>query len=308
MDSIHGIKIAKDSSFAMLLAAQRRNWPLWYMELSDLYLSGGQARARMRPLQVMDDRDRWYELGGAIDRPLSDIPVLMMRKDPPVDADYLNATFVLELAERAGSLVVNRPQALRDANEKIAATWFPELIPPTLVSSQRDHFIAFHEQHGDMVLKPLDGMGGRSIFRVKPGDINRNVIIETLTRHGSRLAMAQRFIPEIRAGDKRILVVDGEPVPYALARIPAAGESRGNLAVGGEARGVALSARDREIVDRVAPELVARGVLFAGLDVIGDYLTEVNITSPTCIRELDALYNLDIAGMLLDRISTRLAG
>jgi glutathione synthase len=230
-----------------------------------------------------------------------------MRKDPPFDMEYVYTTYLLEQAAARGSLIVNRPGALRDANEKLYTAWFPEVCSPTLVSRSHEEFIGFVDAHRDVVMKPLAGMGGASVFRVRADDPNRNVIIETLTDHGSRYTMAQRFIPEIRDGDKRIIVIDGEPVPYALARIPAAGENRGNLAAGGSGVGVALSDRDRQIVETVAPRLREQGIIFAGLDVIGDYLTEVNVTSPTCIRELDQLYGLNISATLMDCIEQKLA-
>jgi len=307
MDPIAGIKIHKDSTFAMLLEGQRRGWSLWYMEQLDLGLRDGRCIARMRPLEVRDDPAGWFTLGEPQVQPLDTLDVILMRKDPPFDMEYVYATYLLEQAEARGSLVVNRPGALRDANEKLFTAWFPEICPPTLVGRRHADFIDFTATHGDVILKPLGGMGGASIFRVRAGDPNTNVIIETLTEHGTRYTMAQRFIPEIRDGDKRIIVIDGEPVPYALARIPAAGETRGNLAVGGRGVGVALSDKDREIVETVAPRLREAGILFAGLDVIGDYLTEVNVTSPTCIRELDQLYGLNISAILMDCIEQKLA-
>ncbi len=307
MDPIGGIQVKKDSTLAMLLAAQARGWTLRYLEQADLYTRDGEPRAALRPLAVRDDPADWFELGPAEDRPLADCDVLLMRKDPPFDMEYIYTTYQLELAEQAGLLVVNRPRALRDANEKLFTAWFPDCTPPTLVSRDPARLRRFLEEQGDVVLKPLDGMGGASIFRLCRGDPNISVVLETLTDHGRRSAMAQRYLPEIRAGDKRILLVDGTPVPYALARIPAPGETRGNLAAGGRGEGVPLGARDREICARVGPELKARGILFAGLDVIGDALTEINVTSPTCIRELDALYGLDIAGQLMDAIARRLA-
>jgi glutathione synthase len=302
MDPIATIKPYKDSTLAMLLAAQARGWPLWYMELPDLHLAGDRCRARMRALEVRDDRRDWFRLGEAREAAVDELAVVLMRKDPPVDMEYVHATQLLELAERRGCLVVNRPAALRDLNEKLATAWFPECCVPTLVSADMARLAEFLAAQGDGIVKPLDAMGGASVFRVRAGDPNRSVILETLTDHGRRYAMAQRFIPEISAGDKRILLVDGEPVPYALARIPQPGETRGNLAAGGTGVGVALSERDRWIAARVGPVLRERGVLFAGIDVIGDYLTEVNITSPTCIRELDAQFGLDIAGDLIERI------
>jgi len=306
MDPIANIKRHKDSSFAMLLEGQRRGWPLWYMELPDLFLRDGRCWARMRALQVLDDPDHWFELGETRCVPLDELDVVLMRKDPPFDMEYVYATYLLEQAEARGTLVVNRPRALRDANEKLYTAWFADCTPATLVSRQAGDFRAFLAEHDDIIVKPLGGMGGTSIFRIQAGDPNTGVIIETLTDNGSRYAMAQRFIPEIRDGDKRILVIDGEPVPYALARIPAAGENRGNLAAGGTGRGQPLSDSDREIVSAVAPRLREAGILFAGLDVIGDRLTEINVTSPTCIRELDAQFGLNIAGTLFDAIERRL--
>ena len=307
MDPIGSIRIAKDSSFAMLLAAQARGWPLFYLEIGDLFLRDGEAFGYGRALRVRDDPAGWFELGPRETRPLADLDVILMRKDPPVDLEYLYATHLLDLAERAGALVVNRPRALRDANEKLFAQWFPQCCPPTLVSSAMARLRGFLDEHGDVVLKPLHAMGGASVFRVRRDDPNRQVILETMTAHGTRQTMAQRFVPEIAEGDKRVLLVDGAPVDYALARIPAPGETRGNLAAGGRGEGVALDDRDRWICAQVGPELRARGLLFVGLDVIGSYLTEVNVTSPTCIRELDKLYGLDIAGTLMDAIERRLA-
>jgi len=307
MDPIGSIQVKKDSTLAMLLAARRRGWELFYMEQADLFLEANEARGRMRVLTVADDPADWYTLGEVQTRPLAGLDVILMRKDPPFDMDYIYSTYLLELAEQAGTLVVNRPQSLRDCNEKLFTARFPQCTPPTLVSSQAELLRGFLAEHGDIILKPLEGMGGAAIFRVREGDLNIGVIIETLTRHGQRLIMAQRFIPEIRAGDKRILLIDGEPVPRALARLPAAGEVRANLAVGGRGVGVELSARDRWICEQVAPALRERGLLFVGLDVIGDYLTEINVTSPTCIRELDAEFGLDIGGQLMDTIEQKLA-
>ncbi len=307
MDDIAHIKIHKDSSFALLLAAQKRGWELIYMELSDLFLRDGRAFARMREVQVQDDALHWFSLGEAVTEPLDHLPLILMRKDPPFNLEYIAATYVLEAAEARGSLVVNKPQSLRDANEKLYTAWFAHCCPPTLVTRRAEWLRDFLHEYGDIILKPLDGMGGASIFRVRSGDPNLNVIIETLTAHGERFIMAQKFIPEISAGDKRILLLDGEPVPYALARIPAPGETRGNLAAGGRGEGVPLSQRDLWICQQVAPTLRAKGLLFVGLDVIGDYLTEINVTSPTCIRELDAQFGLDIAGQLIAVLEQRLA-
>ncbi len=307
MDPIGSIKIAKDSTFAMLLAAQRRGWALWYMELADLCLLAGAAQAVMRPLQVTDDATGWFTLGAPERRPLGGLDAVLMRKDPPFDMEYVYATYLLELAAADGCLVVNDPRTLRDANEKVFTAHFPHCAPPLTVTRSAALLREFITAHGDAVLKPLDGMGGRSIFRVRDGDPNTGVIIETLTDHGGRFCMAQRFIPEISQGDRRVLLVDGEPVPYVLARIPSADDARGNLAAGARAEPNPINDRERWIAAQVGPELRARGVLFAGLDVIGDYLTEVNITSPTCIREIDRAYGTDIAGDLMTCIEARLS-
>ena len=308
MDPIAHINIKKDTSFAMLLAAQQRQWSLHYMEQGDLFLRDGRTFAQTRSLSVQDNTEHWFEFGAADITPLDTLDIILLRKDPPFDTEYLYTTQLLERAELAGVRVINKPQALRDCNEKLFATWFPQCTPPTLVTRNAHALRDFIAEHDDTIFKPLHGMGGASIFRLRSGDPNINVVIETLTQHGTHLIMAQRFIPEISAGDKRILMINGEPVPYALARIPAAGETRGNLAAGGRGEGVPLSARDRWICAEVGPELRARGLLFVGLDVIGDYLTEINVTSPTCVRELDALYGLDIAGMFLDVIEKQIAG
>ena len=307
MDSIANINIKKDSTFAMLLAAQSRGWELHYMELNDLSVRDGQALATTRRVTVKDDPQNWFSLDTTESIQLKDLGVLLMRKDPPFNMEYIYATYILELAEREGTLVVNKPQTLRDANEKLSTSWFPQCTVPTLVSRSRQQFLEFLNQQQDVILKPLDGMGGASIFRVQQGDVNTNVILEDLTRHETRFVMAQRYIPEIEEGDKRILLINGEPVPYALARIPAEGESRGNLAVGGSGVGVPLSERDHWICGEVSQTLVEKGLMFVGLDVIGDYLTEINITSPTCIRELDKLYSLDIAGQLMDEIQNKIS-
>ncbi|WP_394201359.1 glutathione synthase [Shewanella waksmanii] len=306
MDPISDINIKKDSSFAMLLAAQSRGYQLFYMEMGDLAMVNGQAKATMRPLSVIDNADNWYQLGESVDTPLSDLDVILMRKDPPFDTEFVYATYMLERAEEAGTLIVNKPQSLRDANEKLFTAWFAEFTPETIVTRDEKRIRDFYQAKGDIILKPLDGMGGSSIFRVKAKDPNLGVIIETLTQHGQQYAMAQAFIPDITAGDKRILVVDGEPVPYSLARIPQKGETRGNLAAGG--RGVAqpLSDSDWAIARAIGPELKKRGLIFVGLDVIGDKLTEINVTSPTCIKEIEAAYDVDITGMLMDAIETRI--
>ena len=306
MDPIQTIKIHKDSTFAMMLEIQRRGWELFYLEQRDIYLLHCCPYARVRPLRVRDDPSGWFTLGEGREIPLFALDAILMRKDPPFDMEYIYTTQLLELAQREGTLVVNRPQSLRDANEKLFTAWFPECRPPTLVSREAQRFVDFLEEQQEIVVKPLDGMGGASIFRITRDDPNRNVILETLTAHATRFAMAQRYLPEIRDGDKRILLVNGEAVPYALARLPKPGEFRGNLAAGGTGKGVPLSERDQFIVRRVGPVLRDKGILFAGLDVIGDYLTEINITSPTCIRELDSLYDLNISALLMDCIEEKL--
>lgn len=305
MDPIRAIKIAKDSTFAMLLEASRRGHALFYMEQGDLALRNGEAWARLRALTVKEDPASWFTLGEPEWRPLDEINIVLARKDPPVDEQFIYDTMVLERAQRAGTKVVNDPRSLRDCNEKLFALDFPQCIAPTLVSRDAGELRRFVAEHGEAVLKPLDGMGGRGIFRVKAGDSNLNSMLETLLDGARHFAIAQKYIPEITAGDKRILLIDGEPVPYALARIPQGDEFRGNLAAGGRGEGVPLSERDRWIAAQVAPELIRRGLRFVGLDVIGDYLTEINVTSPTCIRELDAQFGLNIAGLMFDAIEAR---
>lgn len=307
MDPISAITIKKDSSFAMLLAAQAKGWPVFYMEQKDLFLAQGVVSASVKRLSVFEDADHWYELSESSTIPLSDLDVILMRKDPPFDMEYIYSTYLLEQAQQAGVLIVNDPRSLRDANEKLFTAWFPECCPDTLVTRQSGLIRDFHQQHHDIILKPLDGMGGISIFRVKPDDPNLSVIIETLTELGQKSIMAQRYIPDIVNGDKRILMIDGEPIPYALARIPAAGETRGNLAAGGRAEGRLLTERDKWICQQVGPKLREKGLIFVGLDVIGDYLTEINVTSPTCIRELDSQFNLNIAADLMDTIERHLS-
>lgn len=305
MDRIGSITPAKDTTLALLLEAQRRGHRLYYVEQAGMTLAGSTVEVLARPLRVFDDAAHWHELDASQWQPLASMDVLLLRKDPPFDREYLYDTLLADLAEKEGVRVVNRPQALRDGNEKLFTLHFPQCCPPTLTSRDAGRLAGFVRDHGDAILKPLDGMGGAGIFRVHAEDPNLNVIIETLTDSGRNLAMAQRFLPEIAQGDKRILVIDGTPVPYALARIPQGSEFRGNLARGG--RGVAqpLSDRDRWIVDQVAPELRRRGLLFVGLDVIGDWLTEINVTSPTGVRELDAQCGLNIAGQLMDVLEAR---
>lgn len=307
MDPIGGIKPWKDTTLAMLLECQRRDWIIEYMEPADLYLRHGEPRARRRRLSVADDNANWFSFGEEYDGPLAELGVILMRKDPPFDLEYIYSTYVLERAEDEGVLVVNRPAALRDVSEKVYTAWFPQCCPPTLISSSMQRMREFLGEHGDIIVKPLDGMGGTSIFRVRTGDPNTSVILETLTGRGQRFAMAQRYLPEITDGDKRILLIDGEPVPYSLARIPAAGELRGNLAAGGRGEGRPLTRRDRWICEQVAPIARGKGLMFVGLDVIGDCLTEINVTSPTCVRELDTQYDINIAGTLMDAVAGRLA-
>jgi glutathione synthase len=307
MDPIAKIKFHKDTSLALLLAAQARGWNLHYMEQSDLYLLQGEGRATTRNLTVRNNPDDYYTLGLREDRPLSDLDVILMRKDPPFDNEFVYSTYILEAAQKQGTLIVNDPRSLRDCNEKVFATHFPQCCPPVLVSRDSVKLREFHQQYDDVIFKPLDGMGGSRIFRCRQDDPNVGVILETLTEMGTQTIMAQRYIPEITEGDKRILVIDGEAVPYCLARIPAKGETRGNLAAGG--RGVAqpLSDQDRWIVSQVAPALREKGLLFVGLDVIGNYLTEINVTSPTCAREIDKAYGTDIGDLLMTAIARRKA-
>ncbi|BDM65763.1 glutathione synthetase [Shewanella sp. NFH-SH190041] len=306
MDPIADINIKKDSSFAMLLAAQSRGYQLFYMEMKDLALIDGTAMASMRPLTVQQDASNWFTLEDAQDKPLADLDVILMRKDPPFDTEYIYATYMLERAEEQGTLIVNKPQSLRDANEKLFTAWFAQFTPKTLVTRDAQRIKDFHQAEHDIILKPLDGMGGSSIFRVQQQDPNLGVIIETLTQHGTQYAMVQKFIPQITDGDKRILVIDGEPVPYCLARIPAKGETRGNLAAGGSGVARPLSESDWHIANAIGPELKKRGLIFVGLDVIGDKLTEINVTSPTCIKEIEAAFDVDITGRLMDAIERRI--
>lgn len=302
MDPIESVNFKKDSTLAMLWAASERGWTIEYMRQQDLYKRGDEPRARSRPLRVFRDPDHFYELGEPRDIALESLDVILMRKDPPFDQEYIYSTYILEAAEQRGALVVNRPQSLRDCNEKMFATEFPQCSPPLIVSRDMALLKAFHREHGDVVFKPLDGMGGTSVFRVKEDGNNLSVILETLTGHGRVTTMGQRYLADIDRGDKRILMINGEPVDYCLARIPSQGETRGNLAAGGTGRAQPLSERDRWIAHQVGPALRRKGLLFVGLDVIGDFLTEINVTSPTCIREIDQQFNTDIAGQLIDCI------
>jgi glutathione synthase len=308
MDPIEDIKPVKDSTLAMLLAAQKRDWELHYLELADLVLRDGVALGRARPLEVRASLDDWFRHGEPREQPLGEFDVILMRKDPPFDIEYIYSTYILERAELQGALVVNRPQGLRDMNEKVYTAWFPQCCAPTLITRDMAQMHAFLHEHTKIVVKPLYGMGGRSIFVVDRGDKNTNVIFETLTEYGTRFAIVQRYIPEIVAkGDARVLLIDGEPVPYALARIPPANDNRGNLAVGARGEGRPLSERDRWLCAQIGPALRERGMLFVGLDVIGDFVTEINVTSPTGIRELDKEFKIDIGSMLMEAIERRLS-
>ncbi len=307
MDPIHSIHYKKDSTLAMLLEAKRRGWIIHYFEQKDIFIRESQVFAKSRLLTVFKDPQKWFEFGNEETIPVAQLDVILMRKDPPFNIEYIYTTYLLEQAERSGVLIVNKPQSLRDANEKLSTTWFPQCCPVTLVTSSMALLIEFLVEQKDIVCKPLEGMGGSSVFRLQYPDQNASVIFEVLTQSGSRFVMAQQYIPEIKNGDKRILLIDGEPIPFSLARIPAPGELRGNLAAG--AKGVAkpLTDRDQWICQQVGPQLREKGFLFVGLDVIGDYLTEINVTSPTGIRELDEQCDLNISATLFDRLSEYLS-
>ena len=306
MDSIGRINIKKDTSFAMLLEAQARGWELHYMELNDLFLRNGRAYARTRTMTVQRDAEQWHQFISEQDIPLDQLDVIMMRKDPPFDQEYIYATYLLERAESMGVYVVNKPQSLRDANEKLFTAWFPQCCAETLVAREPARIRSFLNEQGEIILKPLDGMGGTSIFHLRQNDPNLSVIMETMTLYNTRYVMAQKYLPEIKDGDKRILMINGEAVPYALARIPAQGETRGNLAAGGRAEGRKLTEQDWWIANQVGPTLREKGLIFVGLDVIGDKLTEINVTSPTCAQELDQQFGLNISGLLMDHIEKNL--
>jgi glutathione synthase len=306
MDPIAGINPKKDSTLAMLLAAQERGFEVVYFEQRDLLVDEGRPTGRGRLISVNRTLDAWFEFGEPWDGPLEQLDALLMRKDPPFDMEFIYTTYILELAEKRGLLVVNSPSSLREINEKVYTAWFPQCTPPSLITRSRKALLAFLAEHGKAVFKPLDGMGGRSIFVVEQGDVNTNVVIETLTDYENRYTLVQRYIPEITDGDKRILLIDGKPIDYALARIPAPGESRGNLVMGAAGEGRKLTERDRWIASEVGPKLAEKGVLFAGLDVIGDYLTEINVTSPTGIREIDTQFGISVADELIASIETHL--
>jgi glutathione synthase len=307
MDPIEAIKPAKDSTLAILLAAQARGWELFYAEQKDLYLRDGVAWARLAPLKVFDDLRAWFTRGDAAVAKLGDYDAILMRKDPPFDIEYIYCTYILDRARDQGALVFNRHQGLRDMNEKAYTAWFPECCAPTLITRDMHDMSEFLREHGKAVCKPLDGMGGRSIFVLEQGDKNRNVVFETLTDYGRRYAIVQRYLPEIvAAGDCRVLLVDGDPVPFALQRIPLLDDNRGNLAAGARAESRPLNDRDRWLCSVIGPKLKAAGMIFVGLDVIGEYVTEINVTSPTGIRELNKKHGVDIGGMLVSAISRTL--
>ena len=317
MDPPESLALKKDSTLAMIRACQKRGIDIVYLRQQDIHLWNGEVCGMTRTLRLRDDfcetldaataGNDWYELGDEQRRKLASVDVIMMRKDPPFDMEYIYTTYYLERVEAEGVMVVNRPQSLRDCNEKMFATQFPQCTPELIVSRRHDLLKAFQEKHRNVVFKKLDGMGGASIFRIMENDPNLSVVLETLTKDGNQQIMGQVYLPEIVNGDKRILLIDGEPIDYCLARIPSAGETRGNLAAGGTGEGRPLTDRDRWIAEQVGPELKRRGLLFVGIDVIGDYLTEINVTCPTCIRELDAQFSLDIAGKLIDTVLTKLS-
>jgi len=307
MDPIENIVPKKDSSLAMLLEAERRNYEIQYMLQSDLKLLAGKAIAQTTILSVEDNLEKWYKFGEQQQVNLDELDVILMRKDPPFDMEYIYTTYILERAEINGTLIINKPSSLRDMNEKIYTAWFSDCSPLTLVTRSMNEIKQFVKTHKKIVIKPLDGMGGKSIFVVHHTDKNTNVIIETLTDYGTKFAMAQIYIPEIKEGDKRILLIDGEPIPYCLARIPSAQDNRGNLVMGARGKGKKLTDQDIQICKKIGPVLKENGIVFCGIDVIGDYLTEINSTSPTGIRELDRNFNLNISGMLFDEIEKKLA-
>jgi len=307
-DPIEDFKPYKDTTFALMLAAQARGWQLLVFGTADLWVKDGTAYGRGRRVTVQDDPQHWFDWQGeAQEQKLGGLDAILMRSDPPVNAAYIAATWVLELAERQGALVVNKPSALRDYNEKLATAWFPDFSPPTLFAADMAALRAFHAEHGDVIYKPIDGMGGRGIFRVTPEGLNLGSVIEQLSDYGRTMITAQRYLPAIGEGDTRVLIVAGTPIDYGLARIPQAGETRGNLAAGGRGEARPLTAAQRRIAEALGPKLLEKGLWFVGLDVIGEYLTEINITSPTCAREIDAAFGTDIAGQLIDAIENHLS-
>lgn len=305
MDAVQHINIKKDTTFAMLLEAQNRHWQLYYMQQSQLYIESGKAKASVQMMTVKDNASDYFQLTDAKEIDLADLDAIFMRKDPPFNTEYLYSTYILELAERDGVLIVNKPQAIRDFNEKLSTILFPQCSPPAMVSSEKSKLDHFLSQHQDIIVKPLDKMGGQEIFRLQLNDPNKNVIFEMLTQNGTNKIIAQVYIPEIMQGDKRVLLINGEPIPYAYARIPSDGETRANLAVGGKGMGIALSERDQWICQQLGPTLKEKGLIFVGIDIIGDYLTEINVTSPTCVRELDRQFNINISAQLMDEIQNQ---
>ena len=306
-DPIEDFKPYKDTTFALMLAAQVRGWDLVVFGTADLWVKDAIAQGRGRRVKVSDDKAHWFDwLGDAETLNLGSLDAILMRSDPPVNTAYIAATWVLELAETQGALVLNSPRALRDYNEKLATAWFPKFTPPTLFAADMGALRAFHAEHGDVIYKPIDGMGGRGIFRVRPDGLNLGSVIEQLSEYGTQMITAQQYLPAIREGDTRVLIVHGEAIDYGLARIPQAGETRGNLAAGGRGEARPLTAAQRRIAEALGPKLMEKGLWFVGLDVIGEHLTEINITSPTCAREIDAAFGTDIAGQLISAIEEEL--
>lgn len=302
MDSLSAIKIHTDSTVAMLQEAQQRGWQVYYMSQKDIFAEDGVSMATMYPIEVDLARNPWYQLKKPITQPLAKLQAILMRKDPPFDMEYIYTTYLLELAEKNGTLIINRPRSLRDANEKMFIHWFPECCPPSLVARDAEQLRAFIQKHQDVVIKPLEGMAGSRVFRTHKNDINLSVILEVMTNYGKQFTMIQKFIPEIEQGDKRIILIDGEPIPHMLARIPKPGESRGNLAAGASAQILPLGEREKWICNQIGKKLRDMGLLFVGIDIIGDYLTEINVTSPTGIREIETIENVHIASVLFDKI------
>ncbi len=308
MDPIQNINPLKDTTLALLIEAQRQGCDLYYLEPQQLFLRYGTAWGEAKRLQVADTSSNWFSLGDPVTQPLDQLDIILMRANPPVTLNYFYSTYILEIAEQQGSLVVNSPQGLRDANEKLLATWFPQCMPPAIVTSHLTHIRDFIEEHETAVLKPLDNMGGRDIFKCVLGDPNLNSIVDYLTQQGNRPIMVQRFIPEIEQGDKRILLINGEPLPYALNRFPSSQDFRANLAAGGKGAGAELTTRDRWICNEIAPVLQEKGLTFVGIDVIGDYLTEINVTSPTCLREIERAFNVELASHVIEAIMEQIEG
>lgn len=307
MDPISSINVKKDSSIAMLLEAQNRGYEIHYMEINSLYIRNNKARALTKTLYLNLKSTYWYHFNKDQDIDLGTLDIILMRKDPPFDMEFIYTSYILELAEYQGAMVINKPQSLRDCNEKIFSAYCSQYIPDTIVTRRDDHIRDFYKKHSDIILKPLDGMGGSSIFRITKSDHNLSVIIEHLTNHGKRFCMAQKFLSDIKHGDKRVLVIDGKPISYCLARIPDIGETRGNLAAGGRGKVRSISDIDRKIVYDIAPVLQKKGLIFVGLDIIGDFLTEINVTSPTCIREIEAIFPISISKILMDSLEHRLS-